>query len=265
MRTRPGPRRSTAIEPRGANPLLTPAKSYQEVQAQFRWRVPARDNIGRDVCDKWAGEADRLALIHKTASGPRGARVERYSFRELKRLSNQLANGLAARGLSRGDRVGILLSQGPETAIAHIATYKLGAIAVPLFTLFGVDALRYRLQDSGAKALVTDAEGIAKLAEIRAELPALALVYCIDGPVEGALSFHAELAAARDSFAVVDTAAEDPALIIYTSGTTGPPKGALHAQRVVLGHLPGSRCPTSFFRNRGIFSGPRRTGPGSAA
>ncbi len=125
--------------------MLPSADSYEELRDRFRWRVPARYNIGVDVCDKWAGDPDRLALIYK--SGPE---VLRYTFRDLQRLSNRLANALAAHGLARGARLGILLPQAPETALAHIAAYKLGAVAVPLFTLFGAEALEYRVADSGA-------------------------------------------------------------------------------------------------------------------
>ncbi len=227
--------------------MLPSAESYEELRARFRWAVPARYNIGVDVCDKWAGEPDRLALVYKRGPGAPGPEVARYTFRDLKRLSNKLANALSALGLARGARLGILLPQAPETALAHIAAYKLGAIAVPLFTLFGAEALEYRLADSGATALVTDTGGLAKIAEIRGRLPALAFVLCVDGPAEGALGFHQELEAARDAFTPVDTRADDPALIIYTSGTTGPPKGALHAHRSLLGHLPGVEMPQELF------------------
>ncbi len=227
--------------------MLSTGSNYDEVRQRFRWRIPARYNIGVDVCDKWADDPGRVALIHLRKDGE----VERYSFRDLKRLSNALANALTAHGTKRGDRIGILLPQAPETAVAHIAAYKLGAIAVPLFTLFGAEALEYRLADSGAKVLITDTVGLSKLAEIRERLPALELVLSIDGPADGALSFHGEVDKARDGFQPVDTAADDPALIIYTSGTTGPPKGALHAHRVLLGHLPGVEFPHEFFPQDG--------------
>jgi acetyl-CoA synthetase len=227
--------------------MLEKAESYESLTRSFRWRLPGRYNIGVDVCDKWAGETDRLALVHKRADG----RVERYTFAELKRLSNKLANALKAHGLSRGERIAVLLPQAPETALAHIAAYKLGCIAVPLFTLFGPEALEYRLKDSGAKALITDAEGLAKIAGIRGRLPELSLVFSIDEPGEGALDFHGTLKKAGDAFTPVNTAADDPALIIYTSGTTGPPKGALHGQRVLLGHLPGVELPQEFFPRAG--------------
>ena len=228
--------------------MLPQAESYEALRAAFRWQVPARYNIGVDACDKWAErEPERLALIHRRADG----QAERISFLELKRRSNRLANVLDGHGIAPGDRVGVLLPQAPETAIAHLAIYKLGAIAVPLFTLFGPEALEFRLGDSGAKALITDAEGLAKLAEIRPRLPELALVLSRDGADEGALGLEREMQAAADAFTPRDTSADDPALIIYTSGTTGPPKGALHAHRVLLGHLPGVEMPQDFLPQPG--------------
>ncbi len=228
--------------------MLPAAKTYDDLIAAFAWQVPSRYNIGVDVCDKWAArEPDRLALIHLRADG----RVENWTFGRLRAQSNRLANLLRARGVGRGDRVGILLAQGPETALAHIAAYKLGAIAVPLFVLFGPEALQYRLADSGAKALVTDAAGAEKVAGIRAALPDLTLVLTRGGQVEGSLDLAVEMAKASDAFDPVATAADDAALIIYTSGTTGPPKGALHAHRVLLGHLPGVELPHEFFPQSG--------------
>ena len=227
--------------------MLPSASSYEDLRARFRWQVPARYNIGVDVCDKWADGGDRLALIYRQADGGE----TRYSFLDLKRLSNRLANVLAAKGVGPGDRVGVLLPQAPETAIAHIAIYKLGAIAVPLFALFGPEALSFRLGDSGAKALVTDGGGLAKLSEIRDALPDLSLVLSVDGQGDGALGFHAETGKASDTFTPRNTAADDPALIIYTSGTTGPPKGALHGHRVLLGHLPGVELPQELFPQEG--------------
>jgi acetyl-CoA synthetase len=162
-----------------------------------------------------------------------------------------MANLLAARGVHRGDRVGILLAQGVETAFAHIACYKAGLIAVPLFTLFGEDALEYRLQASGARVLVTERAMLPKIAAIRDRLGALDLVLSIDGAEQGAEDLHAQLEQASDHFDATDTSLDDPALIIFTSGTTGPPKGALHAQRVLLGHLPGVEMPQELFPKPG--------------
>ena len=116
--------------------MLPRLDSYEAVRQHFAWQIPPFYNIGVDLCDKWATDASRLALIHERRDGS----VNRYTFADLRRLSNQTANLLTSRGVQASDRIGILLPQEPETAIAHLATYKIGAIAVPLFTLFGIDA-----------------------------------------------------------------------------------------------------------------------------
>ncbi|RDU97432.1 acyl-CoA synthetase [Trinickia dinghuensis] len=228
--------------------MLTRTNSYETLVAGFAWPIPERYNIGVDACDKWADGSNRLALVYEQRDGT----VTHYSFDELKALSNQLAHSFARHGVARGERVGIFLPQAPETALAHLAAYKLGAIAVPLFALFGVEALQYRLSNSGAVALVTDMAGLRKIEQIRDSLPELKTVYCIDGDEQalqaaGALPFWSSLEHEVRVLEPVDTSADDPAVIIYTSGTTGKPKGALHAHRVLLGHLPGVEMPQAFF------------------
>ncbi|MFN7000826.1 MAG: acyl-CoA synthetase, partial [Elioraea tepidiphila] len=214
--------------------------------ARFRWAIPPRFNIAEACCDRWADGTGRTALIDLAAGA-----VRRWSFDALRAASCRLANVLAAGGIGRGDRVGILLPQRPEAAVAHLAAYRLGAIAVPLFVLFGPEALAYRLGDSGAAAVITDEEGAAKLDALRDGLPALGRVLSVDGPAPGAEDLPRLLARASPDHACADTSADDPAIIIYTSGTTGPPKGALHAQRVLLGHLPGVELPHELFPRPG--------------
>ena len=218
------------------------ALDLEQIAAAFRWDLPVRYNIGVDVCDKWSHEPARIALIHKP---PVGENVE-YTFVEIRRLSNEAANLMLSAGLTRGDRIAVLLPQMPETAIAHVAIYKIGAIAVPLFSLFGIEALEYRLADSGARAVVTDLAGAVKLRAIRDRLPALKIIYTVDGVCADTVDFHEGLSRQSADFEPVETTADDPALIIYTSGTTGAPKGALHAHRVLLGHLPGVELSHDF-------------------
>ena len=173
---------------------------------------------------------------------------------------------LAAAGIGPGERVGILLGQRLETLLAHLAVYKLGAVAMPLFSLFGPEALAYRLADSGARAVITDPAGAGKLVELRSR-SAGAERRCSRPMAAGrARSIsRRRWSAPRDRFTNALTGADDPALLIYTSGTTGPPKGALHAHRVLLGHLPGVQLPHDFFPRPAIASGRPPTGPGSAA
>jgi acetyl-CoA synthetase len=223
--------------------MLKPGRTYRQVYDSFCWEVPEFYNIGVDICDKWARQRYRLALIYEDDNG----KVEKYTFWDLKRLSNRLANGLKACGLEPGDRIGILLPQCPETALSHIAAYKIGAIAIPLFTLFGTDALAYRLENSRAGALVTDGANLPKILEIWPNLPHLHSVLVTGGERHPqVLDFGETLAKGSPDFVPVKTKADDPALIIYTSGTTGPPKGALHAHRTLLGHLPGVEFPHNF-------------------
>lgn len=215
--------------------MLRPAPDYAGLVAGFAWDIPERFNLGVDVCDRWAQREPGRVAIQEVV----GAQVSEVTFGDLRDRSDRLAAGLRARGVVPGDRVGVLLPQSAAVVIAHAAAYKLGAIALPLAGLFGPDALRYRLADAGARVLVTDAAGLSKVEALRADLPALELVVCVDGARGAALDYETLLAEAPGGFVPVDTRADDPALMIYTSGTTGPAKGALHAHRVLLGHLPG--------------------------
>jgi acetyl-CoA synthetase len=227
---------------------ITRAPDWESLCATHHWQMPARYNMAWDMCEKWAeAEPDRLALIYLRPDWE----TREYSFSQLSRASSRFANALAEHGVKRGDRVAVLLPQVPETILAHLAAYKLGAIALPLFTLFGEEGLEYRLSNSGAKALVTDEANLPKIAAIRDRLPRLETVFSIDRPGPGAWGFWQELGKARDSIKIADTSPEDPAFICYTSGTTGPPKGALHAHRVLLGHLPGVQVTHEFFPQPG--------------
>lgn len=227
--------------------MLKRKNTFAEQESSFQWEIPYRFNIAIAACDRWADGSGRPALIVENQHGD----VHTYSFDQLKALSNQFANVLVGRGLKRGDRIGIFVPQSVESVIAHLAAYKIGAITVPLFYLFGPDALEFRLNDAGAIALVTDEEGANKIASIRKNLTVLQSVYCIDRQIErypsDCISFWSGLEAASAFFSPVDILGEDPALIIYTSGTTGKPKGALHAHRVLLGHLPGVEMSHDFF------------------
>ena len=234
-----------ARSPREAR-LLVPADDYETLRRRFAWRVPPRYNIGVDACDRQRPDADALVVVREDG------RADRLRFGWVARRSNRLANAMAATGVGRGDRVAVLLGQAPETALAHLAAFKLGAISVPLFVLFGEEALEYRLRDSGASLLVTDMANWPKVAALRERLPGLRAAIVAGGRgVDGTLDLDAACDRASDAFEATDTAADDPAIIIYTSGTTGPPKGALHAHRVLLGHLPGVEMPQRMFPQPG--------------
>jgi acetyl-CoA synthetase len=223
-------------------------RTYDEVCRNFKWDMPEFYNIGVDVCDKWAGDERRLALIYVDPQG----REQKFTFRSLRNYSNQLANTLNAHDIQRTDRVGILLSQRPETLISHLAVYKLGAIAVQLLTLFGPEAVEYRLANSQARAVITDKDNVSKIYEIIEDLPHLNLVMVVDGGKDQkVMDFWSSIARADCNFTPVITRPDDPALIIYTSGTSGQPKGTLHGHRLLLGILPGFEFYHNLFPQAG--------------
>jgi acetyl-CoA synthetase len=224
--------------------MLTETADYDQLYRNFRWDIPARFNIATACCDRHADGSGRLALIYIDEDGA----ARRTSFDEVADASRRFANVLKVDGLKRGDRVAVFLSQSLELPIAHMAAFRSGLVSIPLFALFGEDALEFRLANSGARVVVTDATGFEKLAKIRDRLPDLQSIYVIgDGAPAGAKSFWGSLKAASPEFTTVDTSADDPAMIIYTSGTTGNPKGALHAHRVVPGHMPNIEMCHDFF------------------
>lgn len=197
--------------------------SYASLCERFRWRIPPQLNLGTACSD--AHPAQAPALITETVDGA----VSVTTYGDLSRRSDRLAGHLRALGVEAGDRVGVVVPQSEATGVSHLAVWKLGAISVPLASVFGPDALAYRLGDAGAAAVITSPDNAAKLAGLDGDTS----VVVWDRDLEAALE------RAEPIPSPVVTAADDPAYLIYTSGTTGQPKGALHAHRSLIGHLPG--------------------------
>lgn len=212
-----------------------PGTPYEELYAGHSLEIPDRFNIGVACADE--PPQGNTALVVHDESG-----VHRLTFADLANRSARLAAGLRAAGIMKGDRIGVVLPQRWETAVAHLAVYRLGAIAVPLSPLFGPDALAFRLHDCEARlAIVDDSSHDA----VRAA-GGIETVHITGGAnsVRGMIGYNQPAPA-------VNTHADDPALLIYTSGTTGPPKGVLHAHRVLLGHLPSVELYFDWFPQDG--------------
>ncbi|MGH2753840.1 MAG: AMP-binding protein [Actinomycetota bacterium] len=230
------------------SPKDTATPTYEELCRSFKWSVPRAYNIGVDCCDRQNPGSEALVVISEDGA------VATFSFGTISQLSNRLSNALTQIGVHRGDRVAIVLPQSLETAVAHIATYKIGGVAVPLSVLFGPEALSFRLADSGAAVAIVDPTGLEKIESIGDSLPALEKVVVVgdlnhsDDRIE---SFGNLVESGSAEFRPVATDADDPAVLIYTSGTTGPPKGALHAHRALIGHLPGFELSHDFFPHPG--------------
>jgi acetyl-CoA synthetase len=221
------------------------ADRYDELYRAWKWQVPARYNIARACCGQWAPDRNRFALYWEDESGATAA----YTFWDIQQAANRLSNALAALGVKRGDRVAIILPQRPETAIAYIAVFQMGAIALPLSHLFGPDALEYRMEHAEASVAIVEPTTVENLMKIRDRLSHLRHVIGVD--TREGLGWKKLLEKASSSFTAVDTAAEDPSLIIYTSGTTGPPKGALKPHRILIGNVPGFVHSHDFFPQPG--------------
>ncbi len=172
-----------------------------------------------------AHPADQVA-IHDLPLGD-------ITYGALEAKSATLAEALRARGIGRGDRVGVLRSQDAWTAAAHLAIWSLGAISVPLFTLFQREALDARTSDAALSLIITDAQNAKR------EMTAPALI-------PETLSI-----ASNPTLSIVETGPETPACLIYTSGTTGAPKGALHGHKMLTGHLPGVEMSHNFLGQSG--------------
>lgn len=227
--------------------LVTKKSSYAEVYESFRWSIPSHYNIAWDVCDRHSGQSDKLALIHHRADGV----VDRYTFAQMQRYANQLANVFAAYGLKQGDRVMILLPQHPVTAFANVACWKAGLISVPTSILFGADALEYRLTQSGVRMVITDLANAEKVHELRHKVPSLESVMLIDGRSDETSRLWDVMEQASDSFDTLALTPDTPAFINYTSGTTGWPKGALQGHRSMIGHMPGVEVLHNFYPQDG--------------
>jgi acetyl-CoA synthetase len=193
--------------------------AWARVHEALGWRPGEPVSLGWSIVDRHAAE-ERTALLWLPPSG--GER--RVTYRELSEQSNRFANALRHLGVREGDRVAALMPRTPETLIGLLAVLKLGAIYVPIFTGFGPDAVRFRLEHSGARLLVTHHS-------VRDRVPAdaTAAIVCVRDPgVAGAAGDRDfwQLASSQSAvFAPILRARDEPAAIIYTSGSTGMPKG----------------------------------------
>lgn len=225
--------------------IFDTASSYEQLRRTFRWDLPDAFNIGLACADEPAAHhPDKPAIVDLTDSEPIV-----LTYAELARKSTQLASKLAQRGVARRDRIAIMLPQSAHAIIAHLAVYKLGAIAVPLAGQFGPDAIAHRLSTSGATAFLGSAEALARTPA--KALQSLSPRAVNQGKAPGAEQIDALIEAGDAAFEPADTCPDDPAMMLFTSGTTGSAKGALHGHRVLLGHLPGIQMAQNLPPNGG--------------
>lgn len=230
-------------------PLSSAFDTHGELHASFRWQVPALFNIAHACCHRWArDDGERTAVLYEHESGQRLT----LSYADLQAQANRLSHALERLGVQPRDRVALVMPQRPETAIAHMAVYQMGAVAMPLSMLFGPEALAYRLSHSEAVVAIVDETSIANLRQARAECPTLRHIVAVgDARGQGDVDWEAALARESALYVAQATRADDPAVLIYTSGTTGPPKGALIPHRALIGNLPGFVASQNWFPREG--------------
>jgi acetyl-CoA synthetase len=220
---------------------------YAAMHSQFGWQVPKHFNIAEVCSRRWAAEP--YANMRTAIVEHHGAyEYADHSYATLQKAANKLSHLLTQRGVKRGDRVAIVLPQRFETAVAYMAIFQMGAVAMPLSMLFGAEALEFRLTDSGAVAAIGDEQTIANLLAVRMSCPALHTTVGV-----GFAEYTADVGYTKgiepmpEQFDCVRTLAEDAAILIYTSGTTGQPKGALIPHRALIGNLTGFVCSQNWF------------------
>jgi len=219
--------------------------SYEETYRNFRITVPEYFNFGFDVIDRWAAkDRNKIAMVWVNQKGEERT----YTFRDLSLLSNQVANMLIKYGITKGDRVLIMLPRVPEWWIFTIALIKVGAVYCPAPTMLTTKDLAYRIQTADIKMVVTDTEQADKIDSVFPDCPTLVTRMITDGERDGWVSYPVELDyPAPVSSRLINlpgmkrTRSTDPMVIFFTSGTTGEPKMVLHDHSYPLGHIVTAR------------------------
>ena len=223
---------------------------YAALHRGFHWQVDEFFNIAEVCCSRWAKPEKEPRCAPKVAirTHETGAKTTLYTYSGLQTAADALSHVLTGLGVARGDRVAIVMPQRFETAVAYMAVFQMGAVAMPLSMLFGPEALEYRLQNSEAVVAICDESSIDNLNTIRSRCPALRTVLAAGSAAgQGDVDYASAVAAEQRTFTAVKTKADEAAVLIYTSGTTGPPKGALLAHRALIGNLTGFVCSQNWF------------------
>jgi len=198
--------------------------SIDKLMSSWKEEYGGKDiSVANFLCDRHAHIPEKTALFYEDAAGVK----LKYTFAEMRELSAKMAGFLQSAGIKKGDRVAVMLPKCPEIIIAALAVWRVGGVYLPLFTAFGPEAIDHRVQDSGAKMIITNANN-------RHKLPAsdslTVEVVNVTGPygtglVKGDYSFWSALETGTPLEQPVSVNGDDLMILLYTSGTTGKPKG----------------------------------------
>lgn len=219
---------------------------YQALYQSFLWLVPTQFNIAQACCHRWASsspDARRIAIYYEDETGNR----EVWTYARLAEAVNRLANGLVKMGVGRGDRVAAVLGQRPETVVAHMAIYSVGAVVLPLSVLLDAKALQSRLRDSETRAAIVDHAASANLLAVSGNCPNLQQIIGIGFADERVLPWRSLLARQPGEFKTLATRSSDPAILLYASDASDAPKGILLPHGALIGNLPGFVASQDWF------------------
>ena len=230
---------------------------YDATRASFDWDDVEKEidflpggglNLAYEAIDRHVahGNGAKPAMLWEGKNGEK----ETYTYDDMRRETNRFANVLGSLGVEKGTRVFTFMERVPEIYFTVFGTLKAGCVIGPLFSAFGPDPVRDRMEDSGAKVLVTQPDLRKKIAEILPQLPDLQHVIVVNKNgrsteplAEGDLDYYALMNEASDDFGPIATTRDDYSIMHYTSGTTGKPKGAVHRHNAVIQHyLTGKWC-----------------------
>jgi acetyl-CoA synthetase len=205
--------------------------SVKKAEKELEWFKGKKLNVGHNAIDRHANSwrRNKIGLYWEGDSTS-----EKYTFQELKELSNKVANVLEKHGIKKGTRVFLFCPRIPELYYAFIGIVKTGAIAGTLFAAFGEQAIRDRLGDSEAYAVITHSSLKDRIYKVKKHLPNLKKIIVVDEAGKGEIDLHKEISKASSEYKVKHMNPEDPAFMLYTSGTTGKPKGVVHCHYALV-------------------------------
>jgi len=208
---------------------------YEKTRAGFELEVPEHFNFGFDVVDRWAEDRTKLALM---VADEDGDVIKKRTFYAMKRLSNKFANLLREKGFEKGDRVLLMLHWCPQWYVAMTGMIKLGVIPIPSTTLLTPKDIRYRINESGARGVITDIRDAAKIEEELENCPTIDTLILATGHRRGWIEWERAMEDASPVLEGVEkTRSDDTMLLYFTSGTVSYPKMVLHTQAsYAIGH-----------------------------
>ncbi len=209
---------------------------YKKEWSNWRWDIPNEYNIGYDVVDKHAktDKKNKIALYWENAEGE----TDKFTFLDMKHLTNRFGNALKNLGFKKGDRFLIRLPNLPEFQISFIGGTKIGAVPIPSSVMFRAHEIEYRINDSSSKAVITTQKYVDEVNKIKDKCPTLKNIIIVDDAYGDQLSYDELMKNSSQNLEIEPTKKDDMAFFCYTSGTTGEPKGAVHLHRWVPGNDP---------------------------